>query len=100
MRFAARNFAITNRQGLHARPAQLFAQTATQYKAEITLMRDNMRVDAKSIMHILTLGAVQGTTLTVEAKGDDADEAIEALWELIQSDNFADSEILNREQAG
>ena len=93
-----RNVIVTNPQGLHARPAQLFAQIAMQFQSQIELVRDNVRVDGKSIMHMLTLGVVQGTQLTVEADGSDAKQAVDALVKLVQSD-FADNESVRQEKA-
>ena len=96
---ASRNVVVTNAQGLHARPAQLFAQVAMQFQSQIELVRDNTRVDGKSIMHMLTLGVVQGTTLAIEANGSDAEEAVDALVRLVESD-FADEQSMRQDQAG
>jgi phosphocarrier protein HPr len=90
---------IRNEQGLHARPAQLLARLALKYQSTIELISDGQRVDAKSILHLLTLGAVQGTELTVEAQGVDAEEALDAVARLVESD-FAADEIIGQESAG
>jgi len=68
------------------RPAELFSKLAMKFEAEIQVVRDNLRVDGKSIMHMLTLGAEPGTTLVLEARGADAEEAVEALVRFIEND--------------
>jgi phosphotransferase system HPr (HPr) family protein len=90
---------ITNPQGLHARPAELFARTANRYQARVEIVRAGERVDAKSILHILTMGAVAGTELVLEARGEDAQQAVDALAQLV-SNNFADNNTVSQEQAG
>lgn len=82
---------IKNPQGLHARPAELLARRALKFQSQIEVVKDDLRVDAKSILHILTLGASQGTQLVLEARGSDAEEAVETLVALIES-QFADGE--------
>lgn len=72
--------------GIHLRPAELFSKLAMQFEAEIEVVRDSLRVDGKSIMHMLTLGAEPGTTLILEARGADAELAVAALAQLIESD--------------
>ena len=89
---------IKGPQGLHARPAELFARTAMQYESAIELMRAEIRVDAKSVLQLLTRGADQGTELVLEARGVDARQAVEALVQLVDRD-FADEKNLNQEQA-
>jgi phosphotransferase system HPr (HPr) family protein len=81
-----RTVVIRSPQGLHARPAEMLARLASSFESEIELVRDNHRVDAKSILHVLTLGAVQGTELVVEARGSDAADAADALANLVESD--------------
>ena len=86
---AVRTVVVQNPQGLHARPADLFAKLAVQYQSKIEVIKDNERVDGKSILAILTLAAVEGTELMLEAIGSDANEAIDALAELVNQ-NFAE----------
>ena len=74
---------IQNPQGLHARPAEMFARTAMGFQSRIEVIRGQQRVDGKSILHLLTMGATQGTELTLEAEGLDAVEALEALEKLV-----------------
>ena len=83
---ATRLICVLNRRGLHARPAELIARRALEFESKIEIIRDGHRVDAKSILHILTLGAECGTELTLEAQGADAEIAIDALAELIGGD--------------
>lgn len=99
MPVAEKNVVISNPQGLHARPAELFARLALQFDSDIEVIRESLRVDAKSILHILTLGAAQGTELTLQAQGDDAEAALEALVRLVESD-FAADETMSQESSG
>ena len=96
---ARRTFVINKPEGLHARPAELLAKVASQFEATIELIKDRQRVDAKSILDILTLAAVQGTRLELEAVGDDAQEALDALTELVDSDFAVDGPI-NQQPSG
>jgi len=80
-----RTVTILNTQGLHVRPAERFARTAMQFTAEIDVICHDQRVDAKSIMHLLTLGARQGTQLVLEALGDDAEQAVDELARLVET---------------
>jgi phosphocarrier protein HPr len=76
---------IQNEQGLHARPAEMFVRMAMQFQSKIQVVRDGYRVDARSIMDLLTLGAAKGTQLTLEAEGPDAQQAVDALAHLVES---------------
>lgn len=75
---------IMNEFGMHARPAALVAQTAQKFTAEITLIAADRQVDAKSILDILSLAAVKGTTLTVRGKGADAQDGIKSIADLVR----------------
>lgn len=90
---------INNPQGLHARPAELFARLALKFESEIKVIRDSHEVDAKSILHVLTLGAAQGTELTLQAEGTDAEAALDALVRLVESD-FAADETMSQGSSG
>src|SRR6476619_4410367 len=79
-----------NKQGIHARPAEMFVRRAQQFQSKIEIVHDNYRVEAKSIMNLLTLGAAQGTQLTLEAEGSDAQEAVDALAEVVEKDFLAE----------
>ena len=67
------------------RPAYLFAETAARFESNVELIKDEVRVDGKSILDILTLGATQGSKITLEATGADADTAIDTLEGLLAS---------------
>ena len=86
---------ISNPQGLHARPAELLVRLAMQFESDVEVIRDGQRVDAKSILNVLTLGAGQGTEITLQAQGVDAQEAVEALVRLIESE-FATDETMSQ----
>jgi phosphotransferase system HPr (HPr) family protein len=76
---------INNPQGLHMRPAYLFAEAAAKFSSKIELIKNNLRIDGKSVLSILTLGATQGTEVLIEATGDDAQDAINVLQNLLSS---------------
>jgi phosphocarrier protein HPr len=80
-----RNVTIANKNGLHARPAAEIVKTAAKFKADITLVRDEMEVNGKSIMGVMMLAAEYGSTLMLRADGPDAEEAVSALASLIES---------------
>ena len=77
---------VKNKQGLHARPAALFVQIANKFDARIIVRRNEERVNGKSIMGILMLGAEKGSEITIEAEGDDASLAILELEKIINSE--------------
>jgi len=76
---------ISNRLGLHARPSAKLTQLATQFRSEIWLERQGRRVNAKSIMGVMMLAAAQGAKLTIETEGEDGEQALLAIVELINS---------------
>ncbi|MBM3857780.1 MAG: HPr family phosphocarrier protein [Verrucomicrobia bacterium] len=76
---------IVNRHGLHARPAALFVKTANRFQAEIWIEKEGERVNGKSIMGLMMLAAGKGSTLSLIADGEDADELVKALEELVKS---------------
>jgi len=78
---------IEHQSGLHARPAAAFVKTANRFRAEITVTKDGDSVNGKSIMGLLTLAAARGTKLVIEAEGDDATEAVDAIQSLVEG-NF------------
>ena len=80
---------INNQIGLRARPATFFIQKANEFKCSIQVEREERRVNAKSLLGVLSLGIVKGTTVTIIADGADEKEAIEALTELVNS-NFSE----------
>ena len=80
---------INNQVGLHARPATFFIQKANEYKSAIWVEREERRVNAKSLLGVLSLGIIKGSTIDLIADGTDEKDAVDALVELISSD-FAD----------
>ena len=77
---------INNQVGLHAQPATFFIQKANEFKSSIWIEKDERRVNAKSLLGVLSLGIVKGTTVTLVADGADEQEAIDTLTALINSD--------------
>lgn len=77
---------INNQVGLHARPATFFIQKANEFKSSIWIERDDRRVNAKSLLGVLSLGIVKGTAVNLIADGPDEENAIATLSELIASD--------------
>ncbi|MCK4502241.1 MAG: HPr family phosphocarrier protein [Desulfuromonadales bacterium] len=84
-----RNFTIRNRLGLHARAAAQLVQTANKFSSEVTLLKDDIEVNGKSIMGILLLAAPQGTALAVTVEGVDERQAMDVIAELIE-DGFGE----------
>ena len=80
---------VNNQVGLHARPATFFIQKANEFKSGIWVEKDERRVNAKSLLGVLSLGITKGTTITLLADGSDEKEAIAALSELV-SGNFGE----------
>jgi len=81
----SRSITVANEQGLHMRPAYLFAETAAKFECQIEIVKDDLRIDGKSVLSILTLGASKGTRLELNATGPDASEAIVALSQLMEN---------------
>lgn len=77
---------VNNQVGLHARPATFFIQKANEFKSSIWVEKEERRVNAKSLLGVLSLGIVQGTVIQLIADGPDAEEAVEALAELLSGD--------------
>ena len=82
----SRSVTIKNSQGLHARPATFFIQKANSFKASIWVEKEDCRVNAKSLLGVLSLGIVKGTTITLIADGADEAAAIDGLVALIDSE--------------
>ena len=81
----ARELAIINQRGLHARASAKFVKCAESFDADITVSRDGMSVPATSIMGLMMLGAAMGTSISVVASGPQAEEALAALTRLVES---------------
>jgi phosphocarrier protein len=79
------NVAIVNELGLHARAAALFVKEANKFDSEITVIKDGIRAEGKSIMSLMMLAAPKGSTLEIIAKGNDAAEAITILKTLVEN---------------
>ena len=82
---------IVNRLGLHARAAAKLVRLAGRFECDITLRRGEQEADAKSIMAVMMLAATEGTELELDARGEDAEEALESLRRLI-SERFGEDE--------
>ncbi len=80
-----RKITITNSVGLHARPATYFIQEANKYRSTISVKKDQRKVNAKSLLGVLSLGIIQGMEIELEAEGVDEDEAVEGLAGLIEN---------------
>jgi phosphocarrier protein HPr len=86
-----RQLPIINRKGLHARASAKFVQTVERFDADVTITRGSETVGGRSIMGLLTLGAAQGTTITVTASGPDAVPCLDAIEHLL-ADRFGEGE--------
>ncbi len=80
---------VSNQVGLHARPATFFTQKANEFKSSIWIEKAERRVNAKSLLGVLSLGIVKGTTINIVADGADEEKAVNTLYELVCS-NFAE----------
>ncbi len=85
MNLVRKTVKITNKLGLHARPSAKVVQTATKFKSEITLEKEGLEVNGKSIMGVMMLAAEMGSDVTVTAQGEDAEDAVRALSEVLAS---------------
>ena len=81
----SRDVTIKNNVGLHARPATFFIQKANSYKSSIWVEKDDRRVNAKSLLGVLSLGIMGGTDIKIMAGGSDEEEAVDALVALVES---------------
>jgi len=85
-----RTVQIANRNGLHARPAAEIVKLAAKFQSEITIVKDDLDVNVKSIMGVMMLAAEHGSSITFRAEGPDADQALDALSALV-SNKFGES---------
>jgi phosphocarrier protein len=83
------NLTVNHEVGLHARPASVFVQAAGQFSSDIEVTHGDTTANAKSILSVLTLGVQQGAEILIKAEGEDAEEALKTLEELILS-NFGE----------
>lgn len=84
-----KDVSVKNKAGLHARPATFFIQKANEYKSTIWVEKEERRVNAKSLLGVLSLGVIGGTDIKIIADGSDEQEAVDGLVELVES-GFAD----------
>ena len=82
----SRNVTIKNSVGLHARPATFFIQRANSYKCSIWVEKEDCRVNAKSLLGVLSLGISKGTEITIIADGQDEVEAADGLVEIVEGE--------------
>ena len=83
-----RTVTVNNQVGLHARPATFFIQKANEFRSSIWIEKDERRINAKSLLGVLSLGIIKGMSMDIAADGPDEQEAVEALEELINT-NFS-----------
>ncbi len=80
---------IKNRAGMHTRPASMIVKVAAKFKSEVYIEKEGINVNAKSIIGVMTLAASKGTKLTIKAEGNDEQDAVNAICELI-NDGFGE----------
>ena len=80
-----RTLKVTNRAGIHARPAASIVKTANRFKSELFLEKDTMKINGKSIMGIITLGATHQSTITMICEGPDEEEMADAITTLVEN---------------
>lgn len=85
----SKEIVVQNQVGLHARPATFFIQKANEFTSSIWIAKDERKVNAKSLLGVLSLGITRGTSISVTADGADEEAAVEALTSLVAS-NFAE----------
>jgi len=78
-----RRVSLPNKLGLHARPAMQMVELANKFSSQVTITKNGRKVDCKNMIAVLTLGAPQGSELLVTADGDDAEDAVAAVGDLI-----------------
>jgi phosphocarrier protein HPr len=79
-----RKIQVVNKLGLHARPAAMLVQTASKFKSEIRLSKEDVEANAKSILSVMMLAAEMGSSVLVKAEGEDEEQAVEALAKLFE----------------
>lgn len=88
----SRTVVLINAAGLHLRAANLLVQLAAKYESRVEVVKDSQRVDGKSIMNLLMLGAVNGSELTIVATGSDAQTALDAIADLVAHKFYEDDQ--------
>jgi phosphocarrier protein len=79
-----REIQVTNKLGLHARPAAMLVQAASKFRSEIRLKKDDVEADAKSILSVMMLAAEAGSLVTIKAEGEDEQQAVETLTKMFE----------------
>ena len=87
---ASKDFHVIAETGIHARPATILVQTASNFKADIKLEYKGKSVNLKSIMGVMSLGVGQGADVTISAEGDDADEAMKSITETMTKEGLSE----------
>jgi phosphocarrier protein HPr len=90
VRTVERDLTITNKFGIHARPAALIVKTVSRFQSDVTIEKEGMIASGKSIMGLLTVEGYQGSVLKITATGADAEEAVNAVQELFDKKFFED----------
>ncbi|MBQ2819325.1 MAG: HPr family phosphocarrier protein [Clostridia bacterium] len=85
----SREATVDNQVGLYARPATFFIQKANEFKSTVMVEKEERKVNAKSLLGVLSLGIIKGSTITISAEGPDEEDAVNALCTLIES-NFGE----------
>lgn len=85
-----RSVTVVNKLGIHARPAAEIVKTASRFRSDITIVRDDMEVNGKSIMGVMMLAAERGAIIVVRAEGEDSDAALDAIAALV-AERFGES---------
>lgn len=80
-----REVTVTNRAGLHTRPASMIVRTASKFKSDFFIQKDSYEINGKSIIGVMTLAAEKGATLTLTFEGEDEEDAAAAVAELFES---------------
>ncbi|MCX7855923.1 MAG: HPr family phosphocarrier protein [Anaerolineae bacterium] len=81
-----REVTVGHPEGLHARPAARFVQTARRFRSRVWVLHNGREADAKSLLSLLTLGVESGAVITIRAEGEDAEEALDALEEVAKGE--------------
>lgn len=85
-----KTFVVTSETGIHARPATILVQTASQFNCEITLEYETKRVNLKSIMGVMSLGIAKGSQIKIITEGDDEKQALQSLTETLKKEGLAE----------
>ena len=87
---AEKTFVISLESGLHARPATVLVNTASKFGSDINLTCDGKTINLKSIMGIMSLGITKGDSIVINATGDDAEAALEAIEKIVRDENLVE----------